>query len=60
MAFLQVMTGEDEGKKIEFLHDEISIGRADDNSIQVKDPAASAHHCVVIREGNKYTLRDLG
>lgn len=60
MAFLQVMTGDDEGKKVDFEQDEVSIGRSEDNTIQVQDPSASGHHCIIVKDGNRYTLRDLG
>lgn len=39
--------------------DETVIGRASDNAITIEDPAASSRHCVILRKGNRYTLRDL-
>ena len=38
---------------------EMSIGRLASNHLCIPDPALSRHQCVVIREGNRVTLRDL-
>lgn len=47
------------GQKFEFEQNEISIGRSDQNVISLDNPAASGKHCAVIRDGNKYSIRDL-
>jgi len=59
MAFLTITSGELQGQKIEIDRDEISIGRSDQNRVSLDDPASSGKHCVVIREGNKYSIKDL-
>ena len=37
----------------------ISIGRADDNTLVLKDDRASRHHCVIEQAGESWTVRDL-
>lgn len=59
MAFLMMLSGEQNGKRIEFDRDEITMGRAPDNVILLDDGATSGHHCVVRREGSKYFIKDL-
>ena len=41
------------------LQAELSIGRAEDNDLQLMDPKASRHHARVRREGAIYVLTDL-
>lgn len=59
MAFLTITSGEMEGQKVELDQDDITIGRSDQNSLSLDDPAISGKHCLVKKEGNKYTLKDL-
>ena len=59
MAFLKILSGENEGKQFDIPEDGVSIGRAPDNVIQVTASATSSHHCQVSRRGNRYTLKDL-
>ena len=42
------------------LRGDLSIGRAEDNEIQLPDPKASRHHARVHREGALFVLTDLG
>jgi beta propeller repeat protein len=42
------------------LQAELSIGRAEDNDLQLMDPKASRHHARLHREGPTYILTDLG
>lgn len=61
MAFLQITSDDaDKARRFEFDRDEITVGRAEENVISLDDPAVSGKHCVVLRDGPKYTLRDLG
>ncbi|HEX3351641.1 MAG TPA: sigma 54-interacting transcriptional regulator [Terriglobales bacterium] len=39
---------------------EVSIGRDSSNQLWVADPALSRRHCLVIAEGEKFSIRDLG
>lgn len=59
MASLTVTSGELQGQKVEIDKDEISVGRSDQNDISLDDPAASGRHCVIVRDGNKYSIKDL-
>jgi len=60
MAVLVGMSGHVAGKNFEMDRDEISIGRSSDNTIELDDPAVSGRHCLIVRDGNNYVLRDLG
>jgi predicted component of type VI protein secretion system len=60
MAFLTIMTGALKGTRVEIDKDEISIGRAPTNSISLDDAAVSGKHCAVVRDGGKFSIRDLG
>jgi TolB protein len=42
------------------LRKELSIGRAEDNDLQLPDPKVSRHHARIRREGATYMLTDLG
>ncbi|MDD5520925.1 MAG: FHA domain-containing protein [Kiritimatiellae bacterium] len=59
MTVLTITSGELKGQKIDIDRDEITIGRSDQNHISLNEPAVSAKHCVVIRDGKKYTIKDL-
>ncbi len=60
MAHLKIMSGDQKGQKLTIDRDEIGIGRASDNVLAIDDPSMSGHHCNIIREGRRFTLRDLG
>lgn len=60
MAFVIVRSNEGEGKRFDIEARTLSVGRAADNVIQIDDPAASGHHCAILRDGAQYTLQDLG
>lgn len=59
MASLTITSGDLQGQKIDIDKDEITIGRSDQNDISFDDPAASGKHCVIMRSGNRYTIKDL-
>jgi tetratricopeptide (TPR) repeat protein/pSer/pThr/pTyr-binding forkhead associated (FHA) protein len=42
------------------LGDDLGIGRAEDNAVQLMDPKVSRHHAQIRREGSKFVLTDLG
>jgi transcriptional regulator with GAF, ATPase, and Fis domain len=48
-------------KDTEFQLDEaeVTIGRDAGNRLAISDPSLSRHHCVVIREGNRFKVKDL-
>lgn len=39
---------------------EVSIGRDSSNQLWVADPALSRRHCLLIAEGDRFSIRDLG
>ena len=41
------------------LRDDLGIGRAEDNAVQLMDPKVSRHHAQVRREGSRFVLTDL-
>jgi len=56
---LIVKTGGRVVREVE-LRSELSIGRAEDNDLQLSDPKASRHHAQLIPEGGVFVLTDLG
>src|SRR5512136_678497 len=42
------------------LKDELTIGRAEDNDLELLDPKVSRHHARIAREGTTYVVTDLG
>jgi len=42
------------------LGDELSIGRAEDNDLELLDPKVSRHHARITRQGAGYVVTDLG
>jgi len=60
MAYLIGMSGEIAGKRFDLDREQASLGRSDDNTISLDDPAISGRHCAVVRDGRRFLLRDLG
>jgi hypothetical protein len=60
MASLTGMSGDIKGKAFDLDRDETKIGRGSSNHIVLDHPTVSGHHCSVIREGERYLVRDLG
>ena len=59
MAFLKIMSGDKKGQKFEIDRDEVVIGRAVENVVSLDAPAVSTRHCAVLREGRKFTVKDM-
>ena len=59
MAALIGMSGDVKGKTFPIDRDAITIGRGKDNTITIDNPTVSGHHCSIIRDGDRYLLRDL-
>jgi hypothetical protein len=59
MAFLQIMSGSLKGRRFEVNQTQVLIGRSRECTLSLDDGAVSGKHCVVVREGMRYTLRDL-
>ncbi len=59
MAFLKVSSGQLKGSKFQIDRDEVIIGRAPENVVHLDDPSVSGRHCVIRRDGRRFTLTDL-
>ena len=59
MTRLRVLSGHLEGQTFALGDSDLSIGRAPDNTITLDDPAVSGHHCVIVRDKDHFTIRDL-
>jgi len=59
MAVLIGMSGNLKGQRFELAEAEVPIGRHTTNTICFEDPSVSGQHCIVTREGQKYTVTDL-
>ena len=57
---LVVLSEQLRGQMFELKLDEITIGRADERTICLKDPTVSTLHCKVTRNGDKYVIADAG
>ncbi len=60
MSVLIGMSADVKGKSFNIDKSPLTIGRATDNTISLTVVGVSGHHCEIITEGDKYTLRDLG
>jgi len=60
MAVLIGMSSTVKGKKFELSLEETFIGRNNQNQITIEDTSISGRHCSIVRNGNKYSLVDLG
>ncbi len=59
MAFLKVTQGDLKGTRFQIDRDEIVIGRSPENVVHIDDPSVSGRHCVIRRDGRRFTLTDL-
>lgn len=59
MAYLQIISTDVKGQKIEIDRDRVVIGRSHDNLLCIDSPSVSGQHCVIIRDGRKFTLKDM-
>ncbi len=60
MASLFVIQGIDQGARFELDDDTYHIGRDATNTIQLHDQEVSRHHADLRRQGEQYSLTDLG
>ena len=49
----------DGNQTLELIEDTITVGRVEDNLIQIDDASVSSHHAELVRDGDDYILRDL-
>lgn len=59
MASLIGMSSEVKGKTFALDREEVTIGRAKDNTIVIESPTVSGHHCSIRRDSNGFLLKDL-
>lgn len=59
MAYLQVLSGEEKGQKHEIDRDRVVIGRSHDNLVCLTSKSVSGMHAEIVRDGRKFTLKDL-
>ncbi|MDZ4199426.1 MAG: FHA domain-containing protein [Kiritimatiellia bacterium] len=60
MAVLIGMSAEVKGKSFNLDRERVTIGRNATNLISIEHPTVSNNHGTLVREGNRYTLTDLG
>src|SRR3954447_16447724 len=59
-AFMIVQRGEDIGRRFDIDTTQLTIGRGSDNDLVLNDPMVSRYHAVVKRQGNRFSMIDLG
>ncbi len=59
MASIRGMSNPVKGSIFELTGETLTIGRSPDHQVSIPDPSVSGKHCLIERNGNKYTLRDL-
>ncbi|MFH1123009.1 MAG: FHA domain-containing protein [Pseudomonadota bacterium] len=59
MPKIYIMNGEDKGRSFDLEGDTVTIGRAPDVDIRLRDKSISRNHAEIIRRGNKYLVKDL-
>lgn len=59
-ARLLIQQGPEKGREYLLTDAQMSLGRSSNNEIVVNDPEISRRHVLFSREGNQYTIKDLG
>lgn len=59
MAVLKGISSDVEGQVIELTENETTIGRHDNNKVVIGHLSISSFHCVIMKMGDKYTIKDL-
>lgn len=60
MAVLIGMSADVKGKNFSIDKSPFTIGRSSDNSIAIDSVGVSGHHCEIVIDGDRHTLRDCG
>lgn len=60
MPFLQITGADGNPQRVSIDQDTLRIGRSSDNDLVLEDDVMSSHHCQIDRDGEGYTLKDLG
>ncbi|OQW97144.1 MAG: hypothetical protein BWK77_02545 [Verrucomicrobia bacterium A1] len=53
------MSGDVKGKTFPIDRDVFTVGRSKDNAVMLDNPTVSGHHCSIVRDGDRFVLRDL-
>ena len=59
MAKLVLLSAGMTGRTHELKVDKTTIGRVDDNTLQIPEPSVSSHHCEILLRGNDVVVHDL-
>jgi pSer/pThr/pTyr-binding forkhead associated (FHA) protein len=59
MAKLQLILSEDSQPHYELTEEKTTIGRVEDNSLQIDDISISSHHAEIVSDGTIFHLHDL-
>jgi len=59
MVKLQVLSGSLVGQSLELKVDKTTVGRVEDNTLQLAEPSISSHHCEILLNGNDVVVKDL-
>jgi transcriptional regulator with GAF, ATPase, and Fis domain len=59
-ARLLVVTGPEQGVSYPLATDALAIGRNPQSQVWLADASVSREHCVILRRGNDFVIRDLG
>lgn len=57
---LVVIAGNDIGRRVELVADEVTIGRSDQSGLCINSDLVSRHHATVVTEGEGHLIRDEG
>ncbi len=47
------------GRTHELLVDKTTVGRVEDNTLQIPEPSVSSHHCEILLRGSEVVIKDL-
>jgi two-component system, NtrC family, response regulator GlrR len=56
---VEVLEGQDEGRRVVSDGEELGIGTAQGNALQLSDRSVSRHHCVITISAKGFSIRDL-
>lgn len=59
MAKLVILTHGMTGRTHELKVDKTTIGRVEDNTLQIAEPSVSSHHCEILLRGSDVVVKDL-
>ena len=59
MAKLVILTHGMTGRTHELTGDKTTIGRVEDNALQIAEPSVSSHHCEILLRGSEVVVKDL-